>query len=189
MNQKSARENSLVSVTNGIEFLLIPYAELDQVQAEGYYRPSERGLTIVSDGKQLLEVPIAKVEATENRDFSDVLAQERSVTAESDDRLPPRKPRAASIPESKASTSTIASKTATSNAVAPIVVASKSVESKAAATARPDQEWKYRFSINEYIERSEQEAELARLEQDQLHFESIKSCRDGFYKFVNKRVL
>ncbi|MDZ4853004.1 MAG: VWA domain-containing protein [Pirellulaceae bacterium] len=184
MNQKSARENSLVSVTNGSEFLLIPYAELDQVQAEGYYRPSERGLTIVSDGKQLLEVPIAKVEATEHPDFSDVLARERSVTAQPDDRLAPRKPEAAStkVQRSQApadrepasdtlktkagSSKPVSSATILESKATSSVVALKFVASNAVAIDRPEQEWKYRFSINEYIERSVQEAELARLERE-----------------------
>ncbi|MBB3206523.1 hypothetical protein FHS27_002332 [Rhodopirellula rubra] len=66
-----------VSVSNGIEFLLIPRSELSQAEANGYYRPESRGLMILEKDGRLFEVPAQTVSAPERQGYQDLLLRER----------------------------------------------------------------------------------------------------------------
>ena len=66
------------TVSNGLEFLQVSESELSSVAQNGFYRPTDRGLTIVSDGKQLFEIPIVELPTAVANGYRDVLAAERS---------------------------------------------------------------------------------------------------------------
>lgn len=67
-----------VTVSNGMEFFRIPMADFADAQADGFYRPADRGLTIVDDGEHLFEIPIADLEAARSNGCRDLLAAEHS---------------------------------------------------------------------------------------------------------------
>ncbi len=73
----SSQSKRLVSVSNGIEFLLIPRDELPDAEASGYYRPESRGLTIIEKEGRLYEVALDESRAAEHSGYRDLLSRER----------------------------------------------------------------------------------------------------------------
>jgi hypothetical protein len=79
----SKTSQEVVSVSNGVEFFLIPRTELPQVESQGYYRPESRGLTIVEKDGRLFEVPLKAAATAVQSGYRDLLSRER---------LKPKKP-------------------------------------------------------------------------------------------------
>ncbi len=70
-------DKRLVSISNGIEFLLIPRSELQDAEASGYYRPESRGRTIIEREGRLFEIPLEKGPLAEQQGYRDLLLRER----------------------------------------------------------------------------------------------------------------
>ena len=68
--------SDLVTVSNGSQFFRVPAGQLAKARAEGFYRPAEKGLTIISDGRQILEISVRDLDAAQADGFRDVLARE-----------------------------------------------------------------------------------------------------------------
>ncbi|TWU51841.1 vWA domain-containing protein [Rubripirellula reticaptiva] len=66
-------DDELVVVSNGNEFLRIVSEDLPAATAGGFYRPQDRGLTIVSDGESPFEIPAAQLEWAKANGFRDVM--------------------------------------------------------------------------------------------------------------------
>ncbi|EMI51691.1 hypothetical protein RSSM_06833 [Rhodopirellula sallentina SM41] len=70
-----------MSVSNGIEFLLIPRSELAHAEANGYYRPENRGLKILEKHGRLYEVPADSAPPAELQGYRDLLQRERRTSS------------------------------------------------------------------------------------------------------------
>lgn len=68
---------STITVSNGHEFVQIDSADLPAAIQDGFYRPFDRGQTIVGNGQMLFEIPIADVDSAKADGLRDVLAGER----------------------------------------------------------------------------------------------------------------
>ena len=68
----------LITVSNGAEFIRIDPNDAPAAAADGFYRPLERGLTIVGNGQHLFEIPLSDVEAAKQNGYSDLLDAERN---------------------------------------------------------------------------------------------------------------
>ena len=69
---------SLVTVSNGTEFLRIDANDLQDAAEDGFYRPLERGLTIVGNSEHLFEIPLTDVDAAKLNGYVDLLEHERT---------------------------------------------------------------------------------------------------------------
>lgn len=100
-NQPSARSQGAarkgwIAVSNGIEFLLVPRSELAEAESSGFYRPEDRGKTVIAKDGRLYEVESELRESAIDSGFTDLVAREkkRSVAGSSvaaptlDDLLP-----------------------------------------------------------------------------------------------------
>ena len=67
-------ETDFVFVSNSVEFFRIPVAELASAEADGYYRPRDRNMTIITDGDSEFEIPLADVDSAIAAGFKDLLA-------------------------------------------------------------------------------------------------------------------
>ncbi len=72
---------SVITVSNGSEFFQISKEDLADAQRDGFYRPAERGRTIVGNNGQLFEIPISDVDAAKAEGFRDLLETERTSPA------------------------------------------------------------------------------------------------------------
>ncbi|NND96656.1 MAG: VWA domain-containing protein [Pirellulaceae bacterium] len=81
---------STVTVSNGHEFFRISAADLASATQDGFYRPLERGLTIVGNDQHLFEIPLSDVEAARASGYQDLLEQERTAVAPGSANTPPR---------------------------------------------------------------------------------------------------
>ncbi|GAA5507739.1 vWA domain-containing protein [Novipirellula caenicola] len=75
----------VILVSNGLEFFLIPKTEFANLEAEGFYRPTDRGMTVIQKDDKLYELPIAQAERLLAEGGRDLLSRERSKPAS----LPP----------------------------------------------------------------------------------------------------
>jgi len=67
-----------VTISNGTEFFRISVSDLADAQADGFYVPGERGLTIVSNGQDIFEVPLDDADSAAQDGFRDLLKAERT---------------------------------------------------------------------------------------------------------------
>ena len=72
---------STVTVSNGEEFFRISPVDLDSATADGFYRPIQRGLTIVGNSEHLFEIPLSDVNAAKSDGYRDLLERERQQLA------------------------------------------------------------------------------------------------------------
>ncbi len=152
-----------ILVSNGLEFFLIPKGEFSSLQGEGFYRPAERGMTVIQKGDQLYELPMDKAKSLVADGGRDLLARERKGPAS----LPPVQPPPS--PTSPLPTSDGPSdRTATSlpSSAAPLLEDAASdgssvvlSESESVAVLDP-------LAVLEGLSQSEQLAEQTRLEQE-----------------------
>ena len=77
--------SNIVTVSNGQEFYRIAASDLSSAIRDGFYRPIERGLTIVGDGTLLFEIPVSDLPRARADGYRDLLADERNGSAK-----PPR---------------------------------------------------------------------------------------------------
>ena len=70
---------SLITVSNGQEFFRIELGDLASALQDGFYRPLERGLTIVGNAQHLFEIPLTDVDAAKADGYQDLLEVEREV--------------------------------------------------------------------------------------------------------------
>lgn len=88
MIRKSPSDNSianghrLLTVSNGEFVRQVQLSELAAAEAAGYYRPGDRGLTIVGDEQDRFEVPLGAVQEASRNGYRDLLASERAVQSE-----------------------------------------------------------------------------------------------------------
>ena len=67
-----------ITVSDGNEFFRVPTEDVEAAIADGFYRPGDRGLTIVSDGHELFEIPLEDLSGAQQDGFRDLLADERT---------------------------------------------------------------------------------------------------------------
>ncbi|MEM6779390.1 MAG: vWA domain-containing protein [Planctomycetota bacterium] len=70
---RSAASDALVAVSNGVEFLVVPESSVDELRQRGFYRPSQKGLTILSKDGRLFEVPNDLRAAATSQGYRDLL--------------------------------------------------------------------------------------------------------------------
>ena len=78
-----------VTISNGEQFYQIDPVDLSRAEQKGFYRPVQRGLTIVGNDQHLFEIPVADLPAAQASGFTDLLAAERARLGQS--RQPPPK--------------------------------------------------------------------------------------------------
>lgn len=66
-----------IAVSNGIEFLLVPRSELAEAEATGFYRPEDRGKTVITKDGRLYEVESELRESAIDSGFKDLVAREK----------------------------------------------------------------------------------------------------------------
>ncbi len=66
-----------ILVSNGLEFFLAPKSEFSSLKVDGFYRPAERGMTVIQKDDQLYELPLEKAESLVADGCRDLLARER----------------------------------------------------------------------------------------------------------------
>ncbi|MCM2374524.1 VWA domain-containing protein [Aporhodopirellula aestuarii] len=166
-----------VSVSNGIEFLLIPRSELPKAEANGYYRPESRGLMILEKDGRLFEVPVEKGGTAEHQGYRDVLSRERRKSNPAKEITSPDTTSNSPVPTLKAPTTDSAVEV--DNATPPKIEQPKAqpqpAESPQPQTIAP-------LSMVAAIERSEREAEELRLEQ-QRQIEEQTGWRKEWLRF------
>ena len=92
-----------ITISNGEEFYRIEPSDLSSAEQDGFYRPLQRGLTIVGNREHLFEIPISNVPAAAASGYRDLLEKERQPYEQSVRTLPPRiKKRAATAAASTA---------------------------------------------------------------------------------------
>ncbi|MGB7344825.1 MAG: vWA domain-containing protein [Pirellulaceae bacterium] len=67
-----------IAVSNGQQFRYVSVDELPGVLAEGFYRPSEYGMTIVGNDEHQFEIPLTDVDTASKQGLADLLAGERA---------------------------------------------------------------------------------------------------------------
>ncbi len=71
----------MVTVSNGTEFYKIDLSDLCAARDDGFYLPGEKGRTIVSDGKELFEVPLGDAKEAGRDGYRDILKAEQPLLA------------------------------------------------------------------------------------------------------------
>ena len=66
-----------VTVSNGQEFYRIESTDLPRAEHDGFYRPMQRGLTIVGNQNHLFEIPLSDLDAAKADGYLDLLECER----------------------------------------------------------------------------------------------------------------
>ncbi len=79
-----------VTISNGAEFYRIEPADLASAEEDGFYRPLQRGLTIVGNDQHLFEIPLSDVPAAKSSGYRDLLVKERDELAKGPSTRPPR---------------------------------------------------------------------------------------------------
>lgn len=74
-------ELAKITVSNGTDFIKISPRELVEARRDGFYRPAERGRTIVGSGVDLKEISLAELPAAQAGGFHDLLSSERKALA------------------------------------------------------------------------------------------------------------
>ena len=67
-----------ITISNGTEFYRISKSDLAMAKEDGFYVPADNGMTIVTDGSDIFEIPLADAEDAVADGFKDVLADERA---------------------------------------------------------------------------------------------------------------
>ncbi|MEO1527625.1 MAG: vWA domain-containing protein [Planctomycetota bacterium] len=67
----------LVTISDGSQFFRVPRSELENARRRGFYLPADQGRTIVSDGKQILEIALTDLAAAAHDGFRDLIGTER----------------------------------------------------------------------------------------------------------------
>ena len=73
--------SSTVTVSNGVEFFRISSGDLQSASEDGFYRPIQRGLTIVGNDEHLFEIPLSDLNAAKSEGYRDLLESERKQLA------------------------------------------------------------------------------------------------------------
>ena len=73
----------LITVTNGTDFYRVDASDVSAVKREGYYRPSEKNHTIVSNGEEILEIHRRDLHAAVKDGYREILSQADNAFTES----------------------------------------------------------------------------------------------------------
>ena len=90
-NEGTAR-TGWVAVSNGIEFLLVPRSELAEAEATGFYRPEDRGKTVITKDGRLYEVESALRESAIDSGYTDLVAREKKRSRSKEPSGDPKQP-------------------------------------------------------------------------------------------------
>ena len=71
-----------ITVSDGTDFFRIPFADLPEACADGFYVPGLSGKTIVSNGETMFEIPLDDLPEAESDGFYDALANERGLISQ-----------------------------------------------------------------------------------------------------------
>ncbi len=66
-----------ITVSNGREIYRIPATDLDDASRDGFYRPFERGQTVVGNGDLVFEIPLTDLPAATKNGLRELLTHER----------------------------------------------------------------------------------------------------------------
>ncbi|EMI20250.1 hypothetical protein RMSM_02826 [Rhodopirellula maiorica SM1] len=158
----------VILVSNGLEFFLIPKSEFSSLEAEGFYRPADRGMTVIQKDDKLYELPIDQAANLVAGGCRDLLARERKKNASLPPvPLPPSVKSSSVEPTSPEADKPSDAEAASSPADAVTIVAkstngSDADPSESASTVDFDPS-----AVLEGLSQSEQLAEQTRLEQEE----------------------